>query len=562
MHYRVCTWALLLVLSGWLSAGCGHPARTKAKVHSSAPAPPPKDPDRDRPLEKSAQAHAHYGAAVIHEMNGETEAALDEYYRACLDDPGNETLVLEVTRRFAQNKQLEKALEILSRAAARPNASGLILARLGMVYSQLGKNDEAITASREATKKAPGSLSGYQNLFLIYMQKKQPQDALKALDEAAHQTGLGVEFLVGLSELYVSYGMQVPAQKQAAQEKALAALNRAEKLNSTQPGVRLKLADGFNMLGDSKHAALIYLELLKKLPDVPMIKEQVHAKLADIYLRASDRTNAATQLQAIVRADPTSPIPYYFLGAIALDDKKPAEAIENFSKAILLNPDMEQAYYDLASAQVAVNKPSEALETLAKARRKFPDNFVVQLLSGIAYARQKSYHEAIQHFTAAEVIAKASDPKRLNQAFYFQLGAAYERKGDLEEAEKYFEESLRLAPDFAESLNYLGYMWAEHGVKLEKARELIEKALKIEPKNGAYLDSMAWVLFKLNQPQQALEYMLKAVEHTDEPDPTVFDHLGDIYVALKQPEKAREAYKKALELEPSEQIKKKLDGLR
>jgi tetratricopeptide (TPR) repeat protein len=187
---------------------------------------------------------------------------------------------------------------------------------------------------------------------------------------------------------------------------------------------------------------------------------------------------------------------------------------------------------------------------------------VVQFLTGIAYARQKSYPEAIQHFTAAEVIAKASDPKRLNQTFYFQLGAAHERKGDLEEAEKYFQESLRLAPDFAESLNYLGYMWAEHGIKLEKARELIEKALKIEPKNGAYLDSMAWVLFKLNQPQQALEYMLKAVEQTDEPDPTVFDHLGDIYAALNQPDKAREAYKKALELEPSEQIKKKVEGLR
>jgi len=52
------------------------------------------------------------------------EAALDDYYQACLDDPGNETLVLEVTRRFVQNKQLEKALDILSRAAARPTPAG------------------------------------------------------------------------------------------------------------------------------------------------------------------------------------------------------------------------------------------------------------------------------------------------------------------------------------------------------------------------------------------------------------------------------------------------------
>ena len=45
------------------------------------------------------------------------------------------------------------------------------------------------------------------------------------------------------------------------------------------------------------------------------------------------------------------------------------------------------------------------------------------------------------------------------------------------EAEKYFEKCLQLAPDFADAMNYLGYMWAEHGVKLAQARELIEKAL-------------------------------------------------------------------------------------
>ena len=44
---------------------------------------------------------------------------------------------------------------------------------------------------------------------------------------------------------------------------------------------------------------------------------------------------------------------------------------------------------------------------------------------------------------------------------------------------------------------------------------------------------MAWVLFKLNQPQEALTYALKAAELTEEPDATVFDHIGDIYAALK-----------------------------
>ena len=39
---------------------------------------------------------------------------------AATDDPENERLVLEVSRRFLQNKQPEKALDVLDRAARQP----------------------------------------------------------------------------------------------------------------------------------------------------------------------------------------------------------------------------------------------------------------------------------------------------------------------------------------------------------------------------------------------------------------------------------------------------------
>jgi tetratricopeptide (TPR) repeat protein len=96
-------------------------------------------------------------------------------------------------------------------------------------------------------------------------------------------------------------------------------------------------------------------------------------------------------------------------------------------------------------------------------------------------------------------------------------------------------------------------------MKLDKARELIEKALKAEPKNAAFLDSMAWVLYKLNEPAAALPYALKAAELSEKPDATVDDHIADIYAALKQLDKAREFWRKSLALEPNEEVRKKLD---
>lgn len=555
MLHRNLTRAALLAITGWLLAAC-------ASVHSdssrSAPASPPQASDSS--MRKLAEAHAHYSAGVIHDMNEEPEAALQEYYQAALDDPGDEALTLEVARRYLQAKQPEKALEVLNRCASRPDASGAIYARLGFAYSQLGKTPDAIAANKMAIKRSPKDFVGYQNLFLNYLQAKQNAEALKVLDEAARQQDVEVEFLVSLAELYANFAAQSPAQKDGVKAKALQVLARAEELKPTNPQIRLQMAEDFNTLGDYSKAAQLYLDLLKTLPDMPLIRERVHAKLSEIYLKSEDHKRAVEQLQAIVRDDPMNPQAYYFLGSIAFEEKKLPEAADYFNKTIVLKPDFAQAYYDLAVAQIEMNKAGEALATLNKARQKFSENYFLEFCTGMAYAGQKDYAEAIKHYTSAEIMARATDPTRLTEFFYFQLGAAYERKGDFAEAEKQFQKCLKLKPDFAGALNYLGYMWAEHDMKLEQARDLIEKAVKLEPKNAAYLDSMGWVLYKLTKPKEALDYLLKAVELSEEPDATVYDHLGDIYAALNQRDKAREAWQKSVSLEANEAVKKKIEN--
>jgi len=46
--------------------------------------------------------------------------------------------------------------------------------------------------------------------------------------------------------------------------------------------------------------------------------------------------------------------------------------------------------------------------------------------------------------------------------------------------------------------------------------------------NGAYLDSLGWVYFKLGQYELAEDNLRQAVER-DQTDPTVHEHLGDLY---------------------------------
>jgi tetratricopeptide (TPR) repeat protein len=512
--------------------------------------------------ERLSEAHALFANAVVLEMDGETEAANKAYIEAAEKDPGSEWLTLEVSRRLLQQRKYEEALALLQRAAVRPDVSGPVLARLGLVYSQLGKSDLAMKYSRAAIHRNPNDLAAYTGLFLNYMQSQKPQEALAVLDEAARVPKPTAPFLIGLSELYANYVAQNPSDRDAIKGKALPLLERARKLPLRDAELKLKLADGMSAFGNSEAATQLYHELLTEAFEDPALRETVHTKLANIYLRASDRKRAQEQLEALLKSDPTNPQPYYFLGQLAADDKKLEPAAEYFSKAIILRADFEPAYYELANAQLALDKPKEALATLEKARQKFAGNFFMEFGSAIACVRLKEYDRALQYFTAAEVVTKTSNPERLNHFFYFQLGVAYEQKGDYAEAARAFEKCLELSPDFDEAMNYLGYMWADRGENLDKALALLEKAVKKEPENAAYLDSLGWVYFRLKRLPEALEYISKAIKLSDEPDATLNDHLGDVYHAMGNDEKAGEAWTKSLEIEPKNEVRAKMESLK
>ncbi len=517
----------------------------------------------EKVAEQRVEALARYATGITYELNDKSDDAIGEFYKSALANPANEALVIELASRFSQSKQNDKAIEVLQKSCDRRDASGAVFAILSKVQMRAGKTNAALQSAQTAIKRNPEMISGHEALSSYYLLNGKPQEALKVLDRAATQIKQEPPLMIGLSELYVNYCKQYPKEKEAITPRAKKLLQRANDLRPKTVLLQQKLADFLAYFGEPKSATEIYLKLLadEKDDDVDVWRDVMREKLANIYMMQNDKTNAAAQLEEIIRDNPTKyPQAYYVLGTIAYDQKNFKRAAECFEKTILLSPELEQAYYDLAGTQINLNQPNRALTLLDKARAKFKETFVNEFFSAIACNKLKKYTEALKHYTAAEVIAKAGDTNRLDHTFYFQMGACYERAKNYVEAEKTFQKVLEMSPNDAETLNYLGYMWAENGTNLTKAKELIEKAVKLEPKNAAYLDSMGWVLFKLNEAQNALPFILKAIELSDEPDAAVYDHLGDIYEALKQPEKAQEAWKKSLSIEPNDDVKKKLSA--
>ena len=66
--------------------------------------------------------------------------------------------------------------------------------------------------------------------------------------------------------------------------------------------------------------------------------------------------------------------------------------------------------------------------------------------------------------------------------------------------------------------------------------------------NGAFLDSLGWVLFKKKDYKEAKKYLLEAVKDEESQHIEIYDHLGDVHLALGEKAEAVKAWKKGLEV--------------
>jgi len=127
-------------------------------------------------------------------------------------------------------------------------------------------------------------------------------------------------------------------------------------------------------------------------------------------------------------------------------------------------------------------------------------------------------------------------------------------------------------PKNAMALNYLGYMLADRGTRVEEALGYIRRAVALDPQNGAYLDSLGWAYYRLGNYDLAEENLRRASERIGI-DPTVQQHLGELYqktgllkLAATHFERALEEWKKTVpaEVDPDDvaKVQKELETTR
>ena len=180
--------------------------------------------------------------------------------------------------------------------------------------------------------------------------------------------------------------------------------------------------------------------------------------------------------------------------------------------------------------------------------------------------------EAIE--TYLEVLSKVDSAKRIprdqrdriKDSVRYALSGLYVDNNEIDKAAKQLEMLIKRDEENPTYQNDLGFILADHDMRLDEAEKLIRNALELDKKRqeklleegkidevketAAYIDSMGWVLFKQKKYKEALPYLEKACADEEEGiHLEIWDHLGDVYQALGQKKNATDAWQKGLTME-------------
>lgn len=513
----------------------------------------------------------------------------------------------------------EAAPLLAARVAARPEVVEQRV-QLAEIYSRIGAWHKA-AATLEAAPQALLADPRYQRRLAAALHRSgRDEEALplvetllRGAEEDAELIRLRVSILSAMTryeDALAALDAWQPSDADALRQRALVRSRMMERLGRAEDASASLEAQLVSH--DDLQVALGLAGVLERSGQVAKAAEHLSARLAgaapgdlvliaralaELYLRADQPRRAVkvyTQAIGMLSSPENQAAARHLsvrrLGALVADHAWP-EVIA--AAAPLIDADdadtLFAARMSLARAQAETGELDQALATLDAARTAVPQAGRqltarrVQLL--FRFGRSEDAEAAIRDTAASgtaedllfaaqlwqqeerwdaslALLERAVVEAPESTTALFAQAVALERSGRFTRAAEAFESLLRLAPDDAPALNYLGYMWADRGENLKRALGMIQRAVALDPDNGAYLDSLGWVYYQSGDFASARRYLEWAARLIGD-DATVHEHLGDVYLALEQPARARDSYRQALERSggDGEKLQEKLDQL-
>ena len=260
------------------------------------------------------------------------------------------------------------------------------------------------------------------------------------------------------------------------------------------------LGFAYQELGDFDKAIAAFDEAHRLAP----ADATVTAYLAQANL-AAKKFGAAIDVARKARADNMGDLRFARLEAQALRQSGKADEAIGVLQEFVKKQDRPDSYVALAQIYSESKRGGDAVKVLQDAQHKFPGNTTIG----------------------------------------FELGAVLDKQKKFAESEAAFRQVLSKEPDNAPALNYVGYMLAERGERLNESVDLLKKALALEPGNGSFLDSLGWAYYKSDKLDLAKQNLERAADQL-KANSVIQDHYGDVLFKLSRYDEAIAAWTRAL----------------
>ena len=265
------------------------------------------------------------------------------------------------------------------------------------------------------------------------------------------------------------------------------------------------------------------IDLLKRGTDADPKTNNGWNELGLAYFDSRQDDLALTALQKQIEVTPYHPNAFDNIGRIYLRQRKYDDAMKWFNKQIEVDPLNKNAHYNIGTALLEERKYTDALPTLEKSASLSPDNAEAQVHLGEAYLNLGQDDKAVAAFDQA--LKLSTRPVTWNNIAY-RLAL---KKSHLDLARSYSESavSTTVASLRVVSLDSLD------------ARDLGKTSSL-----ATCWDTLGWVAFAENKPDQAQKYLISAWQLSR--SSVVADHAAQVFESQGDKERAIHFYALAM----------------
>ena len=283
--------------------------------------------------------------------------------------------------------------------------------------------------------------------------------------------------------------------------------------------------------------------LLREFPQ----NADVTMAVALLAIQSKDYDAAETQLKHALEINYKDPDAVrFYLGQVAEERKRFDEALKWYAAVapgeLYINA---QARY--AGVLVKQGRLAEARRHLQQVSPQ--DN---QQRVQLTQAEAQLLRDANQYQEAFDLLGAALRKMPDTPDLLYEQAMAAEKINRMDVLESNLRHLIKIRPDYAHAYNALGYTFADRNERLPEARTLIETALKLAPDDPFIMDSMGWVLFRLGQNKEGLDFLQRAFSLR--PDPEIAAHLGEVLWSDGQREQAQKIWAGMIKDHPGNEL--------